>query len=326
MSGLLAGVDLGGTSIKAAVADDTGDLLAQDAISTESHLGPASVLERTSELLRRLVAQTGHGRDELIGIGMGVPGLVDVPSGTTKFLPNLATQWRDVPVAAILGEHWPCPIRVLNDARTATLGELRFGHGRDRPNITLAFFSLGTGVGGGVAIDGRLRLGPLGAAGELGHQTILPEGLRCGCGNRGCLETLASGPAIAAEGTRLLAMGMAPKLHALVDGDASKVTTREMAMAAEQDDAIREALDRAATFIGIAAANVVSVLHPDVVVLGGGVAALGEVLLATVRSVVRERVGMFPTASIEIVKSRLDEQAGVMGAVALANTSRDRLV
>jgi glucokinase len=235
----------------------------------------------------------------------------------TKFLPNLPTQWRNVEVARILGSRLGCSIRLLNDVRTATLGELRYGHGQSAG--TMAFFALGTGVGGGVVIDGQLRLGPLGAAGELGHQTILPDGPRCGCGNRGCLETFVSGPAITAEGVRLLQSGLAPKLHELVAGDAGRVTPKEMAMAAAAgDERVREAILRAAEFLGIGVANVVVVLHPELIVLGGGVAEMGALLLDRVRQVVRERVGMFPTDGVRVERSLLGERAGVLGALALA--------
>lgn len=317
---LYAGVDLGGTAIKVALSRSDGVILAADSIPTLSHTGPADVLDRIVGLVHDLAARTGCDANALSAIGMGAPGLVDVQSGTTKFLPNMPTQWRDVPVAKILGDRIGCPVQLLNDVRTATLGELRFGHGQDRHNVTLAFFSLGTGVGGGVVIDGQLRLGPLGAAGELGHQTMIPEGLRCGCGNRGCLETLASGPAIAAEGTRLMRMGLAPKLHELVGGSADKITTQVMSIASEQDQAVREAIVNAATYVGIAAANVVSILHPDLIVLGGGVAELGDILVNKVRQVIHQRVGMFPTDDINVTQSKLGEQAGVMGAIALAIT------
>jgi glucokinase len=183
----------------------------------------------------------------------------------------------------------------------------------------MVFFALGTGIGGGVAVDGKLRLGPLGAAGELGHQTILPDGPRCGCGSHGCLEALASGPALAAEGVRLMLSGQAPKLHELVHGEASAVTPKEMAAAAEGGDlAIQEAIVRAAGYLGIAVANVVTILHPDLVVLGGGVAAIGPLLFDTVRRTVRERVRMFPTDDVEIKPSLLGEQAGALGGIALA--------
>ncbi|TWU02558.1 ROK family protein [Stieleria varia] len=320
MKELFAGVDLGGTAVKAAIADSDGTILTQDSIATHSHDGPNAVLKRIGEFLVDMSNRVSDGHGTLSGVGMGVPGLVDVQNGITKFLPNLTTQWRDVPVADLLSDQLGCPIRLLNDVRTATLGELHFGHGRDRPDITMVFIALGTGVGGGLVIDGRLRLGPLGAAGELGHQTILPQGPRCGCGSRGCLETLASGPAIASEGSRLMQIGLAPTLHDLVDGQGDNVTTKAMSIAAEHDPAIREAIVNAASYVGIAVANVITTLHPDMIVLGGGVAQFGRILLETVRAVVADRVRMFPTESIAIEQSQLGEQAGVMGAVALARS------
>lgn len=311
---LVAGVDLGGTTIAVALAERDGHVVADAEIATNAYEGPGAVILRISQLVTDLAARVGASPQ---AVGMGVPGLVDVPRGVTKFLPNLPTQWRDVAVADQLRNALDCPVYLLNDVRTATLGELTYGHGRTAAQpLTMAFFSIGTGIGGGVVIDGRLRLGPLGAAGELGHQTILPDGPRCGCGNRGCLESLASGPAIASEGIRLMRMGLAPKLFSLVNGNPSQVTPREML--ASGDDSTREAIVKAAQYLGIAVANVVTVLHPELIVLGGGVAELGEVLLIPVREVVRQRVGMFPTNGVRIEKSQLGDRAGILGAVALA--------
>lgn len=325
MKEYFVGVDLGGTTMKAALADSRGELLVRRVIATESHLGPEQVLSRLVTLigqLREELAEQGNDHSvRLGGCGIGVPGLVDVQQGVTKFLPNFPTQWRDVAVAGPVREILGCPVQVMNDARVATLGELHFGHGRHfdhgRPP-TMAFFSIGTGIGGGVVIDGQLRLGPLGAAGELGHQTVIPNGPLCGCGNRGCLEAIASGPAIAASGVRLLRSGLAPKLFQRVEGNADRVTTREMVQVADEDPHVREALKDAATAIGIAAANVVTVLHPDLVVLGGGVAGMGNLLIDTVRKAIEQRVGMFPTENVRVERSLLGEQAGVVGAIALA--------
>jgi len=314
MADIYASVDLGGTNIAGVFAGSDGRILCEKKVPTQSHEGPEAVLECIAELVNGLAQEIGSRPRAL---GMGIPGLADLKNGVTKFLPNLPTQWRDVPVRDVLSPKIGCPVYLLNDVRLATLGELTFGHGRSAR--TMAFFALGTGIGGGVAVDGKLRLGPLGAAGELGHQTILPEGPRCGCGSRGCLETLASGPAITAEGVRLMLSGLAPKLHELVRGEASAVTPREMAAAAEAGDTrVREAIVRAASYLGIGVANVVTILHPDLVVLGGGVAAIGPLLFDTVRQTVRERVGMFPTDDIEIKPSLLGERAGALGGIALA--------
>ncbi|MCH5374075.1 MAG: ROK family protein, partial [Planctomycetes bacterium] len=313
MSGeLFAGVDLGGTTIAAALADASGEIVCQLQVPTQSHEGSSAVLQRIAELIERLASEAGR---RPVALGMGVPGLVDVSRGVTRFLPNMPTKWRDVPAAEELTAHLGIPVRLLNDVRTATLGELTYGRGHTAN--TMAFFALGTGIGGGVAVDGRLHLGPLGAAGELGHQTILPDGPICGCGNRGCLETLASGPAITSEGVRLLKSGLAPKLYELVGGDAGKITPKEMAAAAEAGDQnVRDGILRAADFLGIGVANVVVVLHPDLVVLGGGVAEIGSLLLDRVREVVQRRVGMFPTDGVQIERSALGERAGLLGAIA----------
>jgi len=207
-------------------------------------------------------------------------------------------------------------VYLLNDVRAATLGELAFGCGRGVRDML--FFALGTGIGGGVVLDGALRLGPLGAAGELGHQTILPEGPLCGCGNRGCLETLASGPALAAEGVRLVRSGLAPRLRALTGGSLDRITPREMAEAAQSDEPVRQAILRAAGYLGIGVANAVTILHPELVVLGGGVAGIGPLLFDTVRATLRERVRMFPTSGIRVEPSALQDKAGLYGALALA--------
>ncbi|MCD0463421.1 ROK family protein [Roseiconus lacunae] len=312
------GIDLGGTSAKIAIADRAGHVMQQATVSTQADGRPTPVIESIRNQIRQLCDQAGHPVEQLKGIGMGVPGLVDIVTGTTKFLPNLPTQWRDIEVAEQLADTFRCPVKLLNDVRTATLGELRFGYGRSTPEATFAFFSIGTGIGGGLVIDGKVHLGRLGAAGELGHQTIVPDGLRCGCGNRGCLETLASGPAITAEGIRLMLSGLAPKLRELTDGHCDRVNPETMAEAADDDTLVDEAIRRAAAFLGIGAANVVSMVHPDAIVLGGGVSLLGDRLINEVRNQIQTRVRMFPTDQIEVICSTLSADAGLRGAIALA--------
>lgn len=311
---VLASVDLGGTNIKAAVGYADGTILGTDSRPTLSYEGPQRVLDRMAGLVEDLCRR--HNA-RLAAVGIAVPGLIDFKRGRTLFFPNFPGKWRDVPVRDTLAPRLECPVYMLNDVRTATLGELCFGHGKTARTMTV--FAVGTGIGGGVVIDGRLHLGPLGAAGELGHHIILPDGPRCGCGNRGCLETLASGPAIVGEGVRLLLTGMAPKLHELAGGDAGKVTTKTMAEAAlAGEETVAEAIERAATYLGIAAVNLVVSLHPDTIVLAGGVAQMGELLRGPVERTIRQRVGMLPTENIAVKLSALGDQAGVLGGLALA--------
>lgn len=316
VSELLAAVDLGGTSIKIAIAEPNGDIIDSTTIPTDANQGPDAVLARLGDCVTSLIAS--HGTQRLAGFGLGAPGLVDVSHGVVQFLPNLHTQWRGVRAADYLSNRFGCPVRLLNDARAATLGELKFGHGKDTPDLTLLFFAIGTGIGGGVVIDGKLRLGPLGAAGEVGHQTMISDGPLCGCGNLGCLEAIAGGAALAGEGVRLMKCGLAPELSRLTQGDVSAVTPKLLAEAASKDPAVRKSLIRAAEYVGIAVSNVVTILHPDLIVLGGGVSEMGSILFDTIENVVRKRVQMFPTENLRIEKSLLGERAGITGALALA--------
>lgn len=314
MTEIYAGIDLGGTNIAFATADGDGRIVAQASIPTASHEGPDGVLSRIAAKMLEMAPVPG-------ALGIGVPGLIDLDRGITRFLPNFPTQWRDVPVADMLSARLGCPVRLLNDARAAALGELTFGKGKDAR--TMVFFTLGTGIGGGVVVEGKLLLGPLGAAGELGHQTVISDGPLCGCGNHGCMEAVASGPAITAEGVRLLRAGLAPRLHCAVEGDAARVSPKTMAEAAAAGDAaVYDALLRAARYLGIGVANMVTALHPDLVVLGGGVAGIGDLLFDTVRQTVRERVRMFPVDGVRIEPSALGDGAGVLGAVALALSTK----
>ena len=311
---IYASVDLGGTNIKAALGTADGKILCADSRPTLSYEGPDGVLGRIAGLVEDLCRQASC---RVAGLGMAVPGLIDFKNGRTLFFPNFPGKWRGVAVRDFLAPRLGCPVYMLNDVRTATLGELCFGHGRTAK--TMVLFAVGTGIGGGVVIDGRLHLGPLGAAGELGHHIILPDGPRCGCGNRGCLETLASAPAIVGEGVRLLLTGMAPQLYEIVEGDPGRVTPKTMAEAARAgEETVAEAIQRAAGYLGIAAVNIVVTLHPDLIVLGGGVAQMGELLREPVERTIHERVGMLPTDGIAVKLSQLGDQAGALGGIALA--------
>jgi glucokinase len=310
---VFASVDLGGTTVSAGLAGDDGQFTAMRDIPTGSYRGPEDVLARIAVMLKELCADTGLPA----AIGMGVPGLVDVANGITKFLPNMSGHWRDVPAAKILSQAVGCPVYLLNDVRMATLGELKYGRGRDVDSM--AFFALGTGVGGGIVIDGKLRLGSVGAAGELGHLTLLPDGPLCGCGNRGCLEALASGPALRGEAIRLMLSGHSPRLFEMVNGDVGKVTPREIGAAARAGDTgAKEAIDHVAHWLGIAVVNVVITLHPQLIVLGGGVSLLDDLLIAPVQQMLRERVHMIPPETVRIERSALDDLAGMHGGIALA--------
>ena len=311
---MFASVDIGATTTACAVATGAGQMIAERTIPTLSHEGPEAVLNRVAATIIDLAGATGQ---RTLAMGVGVPGLADSHHGRALFLPNLTAAWRDLPVADRLSAKLGCPVFLLNDARMAALGELWFGHGRNAK--TMVVFTVGTGIGGGVVIDRKLRLGPLGAAGEIGHQTILPDGPLCGCGNRGCLETLAGGPALIGEGVRLMKSGHAPHLYDLVEGSADRIAPRLMAQAAAAGDlSVREAITRAGRYLGIGVSNVITVLNPELVVVGGEVASIGPLLIETVRREVRERVRLFPADKVRIETSALEDKAGLWGGIALA--------
>jgi glucokinase len=311
---MFASVDIGGAMTGCAVATGAGQMVAERIIPTLAHEGPDAVLNRIAATVNELVAPTGQ---RLLATGVGVPGLAEFHRGRTLFLPNLGNTWRDLPVAERLGARLGCPVFLLNDARMAALGELWFGQGRNAR--TMVVFTVGTGIGGGVVIERKLRLGAIGAAGEIGHQTILPDGALCGCGNRGCLETLASAPALIGEGTRLMKSGHAQHLYDMVEGDANRITPLLMAQAAAAGDlSVRDAVVRAARYLGIGISNVITVLYPELVVLGGEVATIGPLLIDAVRREVRERVRLFPVDHVRVELSALEGKAGLWGGVALA--------
>ncbi|REK10083.1 MAG: ROK family protein [Acidobacteria bacterium] len=245
-----------------------------------------------------------------------------------RWLPNLAGGWRGVELASRLADELAAPAYLMNDVRLAALGELRHGFGQQRRGASFVLVTLGTGVGGAVVVEGSLRLGFADAAGELGHLPIDPGGARCGCGQRGCLETVASAPALVGEATRMLLSGQSPGLaeelerrgrgETGADPGAGVDVEAIAAAAAAGDDAMGRCLDRCAEALATGLAQTVLLLMPDAILLGGGVAGIGEPLRARVERQLRARVTMVPVEQIEILLAPLGGRAGVLGGVALA--------
>ena len=313
-SELFVGVDFGGTKIAVVVAGADGQIVAEGVIPTLPLDGPEQAVRRTHHLLEELCTPQSL---DYRAIGIGLPGLVDREAGTILFLPNLPVSWRDFKISAAFAQYTERPVYLLSDARMATLGEFTYGSARGSNDLLVV--TVGTGIGGGLVLDGRLRLGAFGAAGEIGHHTILPEGPPCSCGANGCLETLVSGPKLAADGRSLMQKGQARRLSELTNGDPAKVTATLMAKAARSgDQEVAAVIERAAEYLGIGIANAITITAVTQVVIGGGLVSLGELLLAPVRRVVRERVRMFPSQSVEVNLSVLGEKFGALGGVALA--------
>ena len=309
------GVDLGGTYIKAAVVDtDSGELTAFQKAETHAQRGHDVVMVRMAELVETVIDASDISKGEISGIGIGVPGVLDLEKGLVLFLPNLPGTWPNVPLKKTIEEHVGLPTFLLNDVRSMTLGEWTFGAGRGVD--TIACFAIGTGIGGGVVVNGQLHLGIGGTAGELGHQVIDMNGPQCGCGNRGCLEAFASGAAITALGLKAVAQGLTTSIGELVDYDLNRITPEVIYQAASQgDDIAAEIFEQAGFYIGIAVGNAIVVVSPRKVVIGGGVAQAGELLLEPIRRTVRSRYAKIAKVDqVEIVPAELGPNAGLIGA------------
>ncbi len=311
---LLAGIDLGGTKIAVAIVERAnGRILARNQAPTDSHEGSDAVLQRMAALVRAACTGAGIAVAELAAVGLGVPGVYDFKSGHTHFLPNLAGAWRDVPVGPVLQQALARPVWLINDARAFVLAETLFGAGRSAH--TVVGFTLGTGVGGGIAIGGQLFWGIDGTAGEIGHLTIDTDGPLCTCGNRGCLETYAGGVAIAALAVQRLADAPDSLLLDLAGGAPARVTPAMVGQAAAAGDAVAQAiLAHVTKYLGAGVANMITTLSPNCVILGGSVANLGEQLLAPVRAIVRDRCRAIPVDRVRIVQAELGADAGTIGA------------
>lgn len=312
------GCDLGGTNLRAAIVDvKTGQVLRQKSIPTLARKGHEAVMKRMADLFLELIQSAGMQKDEIGGIGIGVPGVLDLEKGEVLFLPNLAGTWPNVPLRDTITRLTGLPTALLNDVRAITNGEWLFGAGRDVD--TVAVFAIGTGIGGGLVLNGRLHLGIGGTGGELGHTTIDFNGPRCGCGNYGCLEAYASGPAITAMGLKAVTQGLTTCIADLCENDLNRITPELIARAARQGDEIaKDIYERAGFYLGIAAANICVAIGPRRIIIGGGVALAGELLLDPIRRTLRERVTVMPVEQVEVVQSQLGNNAGVLGVACWA--------
>ena len=311
------GIDLGGTKIAAAAVDIAAGIVSgRMVVPTEAHEGPAAVLQRMATIVDAVIVEAGLERRQIAGLGIGVPGVIEPDSGTTLLLPNLATGWRGVPAGAEMRRLTNLDAWLVNDARAFTLAEATLGAGRGAR--TVVGVTLGTGIGGGIAIDGRLHLGIAMTAGEIGHMTIDPHGPPCGCGNRGCLEAFTSGPAIAANGVYAVMRGYTTLIGDLVGRDVSRITPGTILQAAEQGDQVaQEILERCGTHLGVGLANLVTILSPERIVVGGGAAQLGDWLLGPARREIERRCFVTPLDRVAVVPAVLAD-AGIVGAAVWA--------
>ena len=322
----IIGVDLGGTNIVVGALSDNGDRqIGMHSEPTGAERGVDDVVDRMVSMVEHTIAavvrETGSTRDDIIGVGIGAPGPLDRARGLVVVAPNLG--WRDFPLRDVIAERVRLPATLDNDANCATLGE--WWQGAARGSHHVVGLTIGTGIGGGIIIDGRLHHGISDVAGEIGHTTIDVNGRYCRCGNYGCLEAYASGPAIAQRALEALERDEISSLPRMVDGDLTRLTAATVYEAAKSGDALaRELVRDTATFLGAGIANLLNVFNPDVVVIAGGVTQAGEPLFDPLRSEVRRRAFRPAVDACRIVPGELPGTAGVVGAVATFRQSMGR--
>jgi glucokinase len=308
------GIDIGGTNlVVGSVSEDGSVLHAMQSEPTHAETGATAVLDRLVALAERVIAQTRREIPgaSIVGVGIGAPGPLDTKSGIVLLTPNLG--WVNMPLRQIIRDRLGLPAALDNDANCAVLGEWWVGAARGARHAI--GITIGTGIGGGLVLDGKLYHGASDVAGEIGHATIDIEGRRCKCGNYGCLEAYASGPNIAVRAVEELEVGASSCLPGMVGGDLSKITAQTVYEAAHQGDELAtEVVNDTAKFLGTGIANLLNVFNPEVVVVCGGVTLAGDHLFVPLRREVARRAFKPAVQACRIVPGELINSAGVYGA------------
>jgi glucokinase len=306
-------VDLGGTNIRTIRGAADGTILARVSLRTQAAEGEAAVMARILGAIREVWPPDPN--DHVHAIGVSVPGPVDPWRGILFNAPNLPG-WSYVRLGDLITQEFHVPTRLGNDANLAALAEYRFGAGKGHANMV--YITLSTGIGSGVIADGRLLLGAKGLAAELGHVCVDLNGPRCNCGNIGCVEVIAAGPAIARSAVKRIAAGEPSVISDLVKGDLDQVSAAIVGQAAQAGDALALSVVRGAgQAVGAAMVGILHAFNPSLVVCGGGLTKMGDLLMQPIREIVPQRV-MNPDYIVDIVLAALGDDVALLGALALA--------
>ncbi len=314
---LIVACDLGGTNCRVALVDRAGRMLYRQTLPTEAERGPEAVIDLMTAMLTAAIAQVGSAQP--LAVSISSPGPLDPWRGVIYHLPNLPG-WDGIPLKDMLEERLRLPVYVSNDANAAALAEHRYGAGRG--THTMIYVTVSTGIGGGVVLDDRLLLGARGAAGELGHIVVDPNGPLCGCGGYGCVEALASGPAIARQFIQRLQAGDSSALAAT---PVEKISAVEIVEAASAGDGLaRSVLAEAGRRLGIAMASVMNLLDPEMIVFGGGVSNARELIFAPMREAISRHAMGHVRDSCRIEMAALGDDVCLYGAAAIGFSRADQ--
>lgn len=313
--GWTVGVDFGGTNIKVGSVTASGRVTRHVVLATRAHATPARFVEGLRGAIRQLARAEGAGRRRLRGVGVGAPGLMDGERGVIYRLVNVPGGWPGLPLARLLERRLGCPCAVDNDVNVVALGEWRYGAGRGTRHSV--YLTLGTGVGGGLVINGALVRGAAGSAGEIGHTVIDPEGPPCACGSRGCLEALIGTAAILRRARQAMRDG-SRTLAALANRQHGRLSPALVSAAARAaDPAARRIWRDVGVSLGIALSNTMNLLNPERIVVGGGVANAWRWFSPSMRATVRRHAFAAPRRVCRIVRASLGDRAGIVGGAIL---------
>jgi glucokinase-like ROK family protein len=311
----LAGIDIGVTKAIVLIMDLHGKVVSKERLVLDAREGREEELHEILSAVHRVFDKLGDNKKKIYGIGISFPGVVDTDRGVAIQAPNLPG-WENTPLVEIFNKEFELYSALENDAKAMALGEARFGAGRDAKNIFAMY--LGRGIGGGFIIDGELYRGTLSISGEIGHVTVNPSGPLCSCGNKGCLEVMASGPAIVETAIRAINSGVPTILREAAKENLSNITAEEVnAAALRGDDLAVQLMKEAANYIGIGLAAIVNLFAPECIVLSGGLASAGDFFLAEIQKTVAERAFTYSKVLPRFVRSELGEDSACIGAAAL---------
>jgi len=315
MNNIYLGVDLGGTNTKLGCFDSTLKLIAKESIPTKADMGPAVVVNKIRQTAAKLLTENSLTPQAISAVGIGAPGPLKLADGTILASPNMPL-FRNVPLRRMVGECFGRPAILENDANAACWGEYVAGAGRDINNMV--FFTLGTGIGGAVIVDGKLVHGCADNAGELGHMIIYPDGRLCGCGQIGCAEAYASAASTAKRAVEAIEKGAESTLKQVFDENGT-ITCRDVYEHLKAGDPLaKEITDGTAKVLAILSINVLHVTEPERIVFAGGMIAAGELLLNRIKAYFKEYIWSLKKERVEICFAKLGEDAGIIGAAALA--------
>ena len=313
---LTLGIDLGGSKILTAVVNPRGKMLASDESTTPATKNREAVIQFILDSTWRVLKQASITISEIYAIGIGAAGISNPETGILFTCPNLP-RLRDVPLKDIMQERLGKKVFVINDANAAALGEFHFGAAWGARNFI--YITLSTGIGGGIVIDGKIYTGAIGAAGEVGHMTIDDNGPICNCGSRGCWETLASGTALAREARHRIKEGVRTSILEYAEGDVEKVTAQAIHNAAEQGDSLaKELIAQTGYYVGVGLANLINIFNPELIVIGGGLSNIGDMLLEPAFKTAGERAYKEAFQAVRFASAELGRNSGVLGAAAFA--------